>query len=40
MVIPVFKGSKGENLEVFLNEYIRTCISTSLGTAIEWFFFS
>ncbi len=40
MVIPVFRGSKGENLEIFLKEYIRICIGTGLGTVIKWFSFS
>jgi hypothetical protein len=39
MVILVFRGSKGENLEVFLREYKRVCISTGLRTATEWFNF-
>jgi hypothetical protein len=39
MVIPIFKGSKGENLEVFLKEYIRTSIGTGFRTAIKWFLF-
>ncbi len=30
MVIPVFRGSKGEDLEVFLREYKRACIGTRL----------
>ncbi len=30
MVIPVFRGNKGENLEVFLKEYIRIYIGTGL----------
>jgi hypothetical protein len=36
MVIPFFKGSKGEDLEVFLREYKRTCISTRLKIVIKW----
>jgi len=39
MVIPVFRGSKGENLEMFLREYKRACIGTGLRTAVEWFNF-
>jgi hypothetical protein len=41
MVILVFKGSKGEDPEVFLKEYKRTCISMGFRTTIEWlnFFF-
>ncbi len=35
-VIPVFRGSKGEDLEVFLREYKRACIGTWLRTATEW----
>ncbi len=36
MVIPVFRGSKGEDPEVFLKEYIRACIAMALRTATEW----
>jgi hypothetical protein len=36
MVIPVFRGSKGEDPEVFLREYKRACIGTMLRTAMEW----
>ncbi len=36
MVIPIFKGSKGEGLEVFLKEYKRACIGTWLKTITEW----
>ncbi len=36
MVIPVFRGSKGEDPEVFLREYKWACISTGLRTATEW----
>jgi hypothetical protein len=39
MVILVFKGSKGEDPEVFLREYKRACIGTALKTAAEWFNF-
>jgi hypothetical protein len=30
MVILVFRGSKGEDFEIFLREYKKTCISTGL----------
>jgi hypothetical protein len=36
MVIPVFRGSKGEDLEVFLREYKRACIGTGLRIVMEW----
>jgi hypothetical protein len=36
MVILVFRGSKGEDLEVFLREYKRACIGTRFRTTIEW----
>ena len=36
MAIPVFRGSKGEDPEVFLREYKRACIGTGLRTAVEW----
>jgi len=36
MVIPVFRGSKGEDPEVFLREYKRACIGTGLRTTTEW----
>jgi hypothetical protein len=36
MVIPVFRGSKGEDPKVFLREYKRACIGTGLRTAAEW----
>ncbi len=39
MVILVFRGSKGEDLEVFLREYKRACIGTGLRTTTEWFNF-
>jgi hypothetical protein len=39
MVIPVFKGSKGEDPKVFLREYKRACISTGLRTPTEWLSF-
>jgi len=36
MVIPVFRGSKGEDFEVFLREYKQACIGTRLRTTTEW----
>jgi len=36
MVIPVFRGSKGEDPEVFFREYKQACIGTGLRTATEW----
>jgi hypothetical protein len=36
MVIPIFRGSKGEDLEVFLKEYKRACIGTRFRIATEW----
>jgi hypothetical protein len=36
MVIPVFKGSKGEDLEMFLREYKRAYIGTRLKITTEW----
>jgi len=36
MFILVFRGSKGEDPEVFLREYKRACIGTGLRTAAEW----
>jgi hypothetical protein len=36
MVIPIFKGSKGEDPEMFLREYKRACIGTGLRTIVEW----
>ncbi len=36
MVIPVFRGSKGEDPKVFLREYKRGCIGTGLRIATEW----
>jgi hypothetical protein len=36
MVIPVFRGSKGEDPKVFLREYKRACIGTGLRTTTEW----
>jgi hypothetical protein len=35
MVILVFRGSKGEDLEVFLREYKKICIGMGLGTVIK-----
>jgi hypothetical protein len=39
MAIPVFRGSKGEDPEVFLREYKKACIGTGLRTAVEWLLF-
>jgi len=39
MVIPIFRGSKGEDPEVFLREYKRACIGTRLKTVAKWFNF-
>jgi len=36
MVILVFRGSKGEDPEVFLREYKRVCISMGFRIATEW----
>jgi hypothetical protein len=36
MVIPVFRGNKGEDPEVFLREYKRACIGTGFRTTTEW----
>jgi hypothetical protein len=36
MVIPVFRGSKDEDLEVFLREYKWACIGTKLRTVVKW----
>ncbi len=36
MIIPIFRGSKGENPEVFLREYKRACIGTGLRTITKW----
>jgi hypothetical protein len=36
MVIPVFKGSKGEDPGVFLRDYKKACIGTRLRTTKEW----
>ncbi len=36
MVIPVFRGSTGEDHEVFLREYKRACIGTGLRIIVEW----
>ncbi len=36
MVIPVLRGSKGEDPKVFLREYKWACISTGLRIAREW----
>jgi hypothetical protein len=39
MLILIFRGSKGEDLKVFLREYKRACIGTGLITTIKWFNF-
>jgi hypothetical protein len=36
MVIPIFKGTKGEDPEVFLRECKKTCIGTRLRIATKW----
>jgi hypothetical protein len=36
MVIPIFRGSKGEDPKMFLKEYKRVCISTGLRITTEW----
>jgi hypothetical protein len=36
MVILVFRGSNGEDPEMFLREYKRACIGTGLRIAMEW----
>ncbi len=36
MVNPIFRGRKGEDLEVVLREYKRACIGTSFRITIEW----
>jgi hypothetical protein len=36
MVIPIFRGSKDKDLEVFLKEYKKACIGTKLKTIIKW----
>jgi len=36
MVIPIFKGSKGEDPKVFLREYKKACICTRLKIVVEW----
>jgi hypothetical protein len=36
MVIPVFRGSKGEDPEMFLREYKWACTGTGLRRATEW----
>jgi hypothetical protein len=36
MVIPVFRGSKGEDPEMFLREYKQTCIGTGHRIVAEW----
>jgi len=36
MVIPILKGSKGEDSKVFLKEYKKACIGTGLKIVVEW----
>jgi hypothetical protein len=36
MVIPVFRGSKGENPKIFFREYKWAYISTGLRTVAGW----
>jgi hypothetical protein len=36
MVIPIFRGNKGEDLEMFLREYKWACIGTMLKTSTKW----
>jgi hypothetical protein len=36
MVISVFRGSKGEDPEMFLREYKKACIGTGLKTITKW----
>jgi hypothetical protein len=36
MVIPIFRGNKGEDPEMFLREYKRACITMGLKTTTEW----
>jgi hypothetical protein len=35
MVILVFRGTKGEDLEVFLREYNKACIGMGLKTTMK-----
>ncbi len=35
MVIPIFRGSKGEDPKIFLREYKRACIGTGFGITTE-----
>lgn len=39
MIISIFRGSKGEDLEVFLKEYKRICVGIGFQTTIKWFNF-
>jgi hypothetical protein len=39
MIIPIFRGSKGEDPDMFLREYKRAYIRTWLRTVTEWFNF-
>jgi hypothetical protein len=36
MVNAIFRGRKGEDLEVFLREYKRACIGINFKIIIEW----
>jgi len=36
MVIPIFKGSKGEDPKIFLREYKKICISNRLWIIVKW----
>jgi hypothetical protein len=37
MVIPIFRGNKVEDPEIFLREYKRVYIGTKLKTIVKWF---
>jgi hypothetical protein len=39
MIISIFKGNKGEDLQVFLREYKKTYIGIGLRIIIKWFNF-
>jgi hypothetical protein len=39
MIISIIKESKGEDLQVFLREYKRTCIGIGLKIVVKWFNF-
>jgi hypothetical protein len=36
MVIPIFRGNKGEDPEMFLKEYKKACIGIGLRIATKW----